>query len=670
MPLNLLLVLQALCAVGHALQPQIPSVQFWSPGAGAGFHLSPLVRIIVDRATAHQGHPSLLEFATTFREDLNAVTGWSVAKVQLAAAPSLAKVPSVFLSLGATSNFTYLSGKEAEDGYEFEVSPNAYVVRAKAPIGAWWATRTLLQQVVLSQNSHSPTTIVSIPAGNGTDVPGWEVRGAMLDVGRHYFTTGFLAELCTYASFFKISSLHLHASDNLWDKRFLYGQDWRLLYSGFRFRPGAGSENEGLVPPAARNQSWSHDEFSRLQTSCAARGVKLVPEIDAPGHSLVFTKWKPQIAMSGAPDNLNLSHPDTIPTLKGVWREFLPWFSGSDEVHIGADEYDRNFANGVRVWGTGMPAASDGSTISTDVTIQHWNFPDTIPVQLLDQGYRVINSEQAFLYTDGKTSYDYGSQFPTELKPDLFWPTDATKPAWQPNVFSFDDASNNTDPAHPGLRGAVMALWNDWGNNATTPLEIFQQLSRSLAMLGERTWAGAEHLDRPTFERVYTTLNKKAPGQNLDRRDTVHPGRVVFRYPGPVREDFATHAAASSVGPPYELSFTVTPYAQMGTLFSGPDTRLHLANLTFEDVQTGTFFPLGLDSAKELPLHTATQVTIVADRNSTRATVGGDNIFWETNLSIWGYYMQRANMTFVAPAQRISADGFKGIIKDVKLVAL
>ncbi|EJD47203.1 glycoside hydrolase [Auricularia subglabra TFB-10046 SS5] len=674
------LVLAALFSAGVALQPQIPSLDSFSEG-GSGdkpFVFTPLVRIVINSRDARSGNPSLMDYARTFRDDLADVSGWPLAPVQLGSAPSSHTLPTVYLALDTQSNFTYLSGVPTGEGYEFQVSSSSYTIRAKEPLGAFWGTRTLLQQFVLARASSQTPLAVPVSSGSGVDVPGWEVRGAMLDVGRHFFTTGFLAELCAYASFFKISSLHLHASDNLWDPRFLYGADWRKLYTGFRFQPGPGSPNAGLVPLAQRNETWSRADFLALQSSCALRGVTLVPEIDTPGHSLVLTKWKPELAIPGQPDNLNLSHPDTIPTIQSIWREFLPWFALS-EVHIGADEYDRNFAGvynefintmarfvkgtsgkGIRVWGTGMPPAS--STISTDVTIQHWNFPDTVPVRLLAQGYRVINSEQAFLYTDGKTSYG-GDQFPQELDADLLWRTH-----WAPNVFSATDASNNTAPDHPRLRGALMALWNDWGNNATTPLEIYYQLARSLALVGERTWAGASGLTRAQFDGVFPALSASAPAQNLARRNGVQPGGTVLRYAGRAPLGGRMNARAPSVGPPYTLSFTVTPRARGGVLFAGPDTRLHLDGLVFEDVQTGVSYALGPDVA--LPLNRSTRVEVRATLTGTSAVVdGGPARYWETLLDIWGDYMQPANMSFVAPAQFIGVDGFKGTISDVLLTA-
>lgn len=70
---------------------------------------------------------------------------------------------------------------------------------------------------------------------------------------------------------------------------------------------------------------------------CAARGVTVLPEIEAPGHALVFSQWKPQIGMSSDYTLLNITRPETIPAVKTVWKVFMPWFY-SKTVSIGADE--------------------------------------------------------------------------------------------------------------------------------------------------------------------------------------------------------------------------------------------------------------------------------------------------------------------------------------------
>ena len=190
-----------------------------------------------------------------------------------------------------------------------------------------------------------------------------------------------------YASFFKLNEFHLHASDNLWNPDFLYGEGnegWKNLYAALRFQPPESSPIAGLVP--RKNESWPKEDFLAMQNKCTQHGVTIIPEIDNPGHSLVFSQWKPELMQAGTPDQLNLSYPETVPTIKAVWNEFLPWFS-SPEVSIGADEYNASLADdyiafvntmsahigaqsnkSIRIWGTREPSTT--ASVSRNITIR------------------------------------------------------------------------------------------------------------------------------------------------------------------------------------------------------------------------------------------------------------------------------------------------------------
>ncbi|KAI0714712.1 glycoside hydrolase superfamily [Earliella scabrosa] len=458
------------------LKPQIPSIASFAPSDGT-FELLPAVQIVVDSRHATRDRPSLFDFAKTFRADLTAAVPYiQTAPISLSSSLPSGKprVATIFLSVDPSLSYQLYNGGATDEGYHFQVTPHVFVIKGSAPIGVWWGTRTFLQQAVVTLAEGANT--VSFPAGAGHDSPGWEVRGFMLDAGRHWFDTSFLSDLCIYASFFKVNEMHLHASDNLWNPAFLYGdgnEGWKDLYAAFRFQPHAGSALEGLVP--RKNESWTRGDFLQMQQVCANHGVTIIPEVDTPGHSLVINQWKPALMEKGAPDHLNLSHPDTIPTIKSIWDEFLPWFS-APEVSIGADEYDSALANDsisfmnemssyihlqsgktIRIWGTNEPSTT--MSVSTDITIQHWNFPgDDIPTQLMSKGYRVINSEQRFLYLDGKTSE--GGQFPQELDQDLLWSGAPGGRGWAPNIFSPTDDTNNTSADAPNLRGAICRNFN------------------------------------------------------------------------------------------------------------------------------------------------------------------------------------------------------------------
>jgi hexosaminidase len=142
--------------------------------------------------------------------------------------------------------------------------------------------------------------------------------------------------MCAFLSYFKQNTFHLHLSDNLYNNVDFYSHEQSLeLYSAFRLLSN-NVEVAGLNKRA--NESYTRTSFEDMQYKCAARGVTITPEIEAPGHALVITQWKPELGMQSDLSLLNISQPETIPTMKTIWETFLPWFH-SKVVHIGADEY-------------------------------------------------------------------------------------------------------------------------------------------------------------------------------------------------------------------------------------------------------------------------------------------------------------------------------------------
>ncbi|KKY25247.1 putative glycoside hydrolase [Diplodia seriata] len=425
----------------------------------------------------------------------------------------------------------------------------------------------------------------------------------MLDAGRKYYAPSFLKELCTYASFFKLSEFHYHLSDNYPLNRG-HNETWNEVYSHFSLLP----EDESLHGIIERpNETLSRTDFSDFQQHCASHGVTVIPEIEAPGHCLYLTKWKPEMALDKK-DLLNLSHPEAIPTVKRIWSEFLPWFE-TKEVHIGADEYDSTLADDyigfvnemssfiqstsnktIRIWGTEEP--SENLTISKDVIIQHWQYGQSDPVQLHADGYSLINSEDWWAYMSLKNDHMPISPAPY---PQLFNTTRvlnfADEPNWQWTPADYNPV-NTTQQLRPGARGnkgAILAAWNDNGPDATTQLEAYYAMRQGIPLVGARAWSGSRGANI-TLDPSATVdaLAPRIPGQNLDRRikpssspssSTDASSAAPFSW---TRGANSTTAAAvtalnaggsSSVGLPHTLRLTATgPFA-----LRGPDTLLALA---------------------------------------------------------------------------------------------
>ncbi|CAI7594421.1 unnamed protein product [Penicillium glandicola] len=524
-------IVLSLAAVASALQ-SLPPFYFDSTlGHNKGFSLATTNRTIYlnadfaswkDRNGLTLIPPSAADFANTFRDDLQELTNssWELRKVKQF--PEHAS--GIFLSRANNRDrFTYENGRETEEGYELEVQDGSVFIRGSGARGMWWGTRTLLQQLILTPSSLQP--------GRVEDAPAYATRGFLLDAGRKWYSLEFLKDLCTYASFFKMSEFQYHATDNYPLSR---GQNetWYEVYSQFSLHP----ESEALRPLVQRaNETLSRAEFDDFQHHCAQRGVTVIPEIESPGHCLTVTKWRPELALDSK-DLLNLSHPDTVPLMKSIWTEFLPWFY-TKEVHIGADEYDANFADDyvefvnemsrfvqetsgktVRIWGTYEPS---NITIDKNVTIQHWQYGQSDPVDLARTGYKVINSEDWWAYMSLKSNHVPITPAPY---PQFFNNTRvlnfADQDGWQWMPELFNPVNTTEKPDAEAVPGALLAAWNDSGPDATTQLEAYYAIRDGIPVVASRAWCGSRgpQLHEQTLAKSIAQLSSRAVGQNLDRR--------------------------------------------------------------------------------------------------------------------------------------------------------
>ena len=532
--------------------------------------------------------PTAFQFAQTFRQDL---ANWSNANWTLQRVDSFPEsAAGIFLGpfRGSSDELKYENGDATEEGYEIEITNRTVYIGGTGARGMFWGTRTLLQQALIANGS-------SLPGGRTVDAPAYATRGYMLDAGRKWYAPEFLKELCTYASFFKISEFHYHSSDNAPLNRG-HNETWNKVFSHFSLFPEQNTELQGIIE--RKNETLSRAQFEDFQSHCAQRGVTVIPEIEAPGHALAITKWKPELALAKK-DLLNLTHPDAIPTVKAIWSEFLPWFQ-TKEVHIGADEYDSTLADDyisfvnemsafvnstagkrIRIWGTHEP--SENLTISKDIIVQHWQYGQSDPVQLQKDGYPLINSEDWWAYMSLKN--DHTPILPAPYP--QFYNTSRTLnfadvPGWQwdPSLFNPFNTTEQLSPSASSNKGAILAAWNDNGPDATTQLEAYYAMRDGIPAMAARAWAGKRgvNITASTAAASIHFLAANAPGQNLDRRPaslrSTRSNRPIISWnqrDGQMAQTFGK----GSFGPPYTLSLN----ASSSFAISGADTSLAVSSV-------------------------------------------------------------------------------------------
>ena len=515
--------------------------------------------------------------------------------------------------------------------------------------------------------------------------------------------------MCSYLSFFKQNSFHLHLSDSVSVNPDISYEAKLNLYSAFRLNTKSAAL-AGLVQRA--NESYTRKDFDDIQQSCAARGVTIIPEIEAPGHALPITKWKPELALSTDFSLLNISYPETISTMETIWSEVLPWFH-TKTVSLGADEYtgltseynryvntmaesiSANFSKSSRIWGTFPYNASAATNINKNVSIQHWEFFEANPyLSFIKNGYDVLNSDDAF-YAVGKWSGSY----PQKLNlTRVFYGAPGGLP-YAPNIFDTSNATNNPPRDNPHVLGQLPALWNDFGPNSTSVIEAYYALRDGLPALGDKQWGGDLLMNE--YESIIDTLRDAIPAQNLDRKvpsktSTIFSYEfsmsksVVDRskngYDGTVighcsisqsalalEKGCSVQTPLTTKGRNYTLSFAIKPTSDTpGTLFSGSASSLLAGNGSISNVMMVTGGnPYILNYT--LPIGVWTDVNLVAINNATYFVVkenNGTEQVHEFTATIGDYsnsFVWNNPMSIEAPIAEIGGDSFEGLIKSVTL---
>lgn len=477
------------------------------------------------------------------------------------------------------------------------------------------------------------------------------------------------------------------------------------------------------------NESYTRQDFDDVQYGCAARGVTIIPEIEAAGHALVISQWKPELGLDGQLDLLNISNPETIPTMKTLWQTFGPWFH-SKVVHIGADEYVdedlttyelanlyntfvnamSSFLSGLsksmRIWGTYPPQANYTNNIDRNVTIQHWEFFEDNPkYDYIKNGYSVINSDDHFYLVQ-----KYSASYPQQLNKTLIFYGNPENGPFAPNIFDPNNATNNPPRGSPYVPGHIAAQWNDYGYNTSTYLEAHYSWRDNLAALADKQWGGS--LTMGQYDAIFEKLQAAAPAQNLDRNVKSKTATVVeydlsatdhshsnsnsstpeYRliqdlssnmYNGQTNcpsnllnnslvftNNCSLTTALTSKGQNYTLTFSLLqhPASPPGPLFTGPDSSLHSGNGSSTQIMlvaAGNAFALNYS----LPTGVWTNAALIGRGNRTFMAVnGGEEMEFTTTIGVNGESFVWASMAIVAPVSTIGGGEWRGEMRHLNLV--
>lgn len=457
-----------------------------------------------------------------------------------------------------------------DEGYTMNVG-SAVEITAATERGAFWATRTLLQIVEQHKDGN-------LPKGKTTDVPEYKLRGFMIDCGRKFIPMSYLRDLAKIMAYYKMNTLQVHLNDNGF--RQYFGGDWNKTQAAFRL------ECDTYPGLTAKDGSYSKQEFIDFQKLAEQNGVEVIPEIDAPAHSLAFTQYKNEIGSKEyGMDHLDLFNPETYKFMDGLWKEYIggknPVFIGK-RVHIGTDEYSNakkdvvekfreftdhyikyveSFGKQAVVWGALTHANGDTKVKNKGVLMDIWYNGYADPVEMKKQGYKLVSIPDGLVYIVPAAGYYYdylNCQYLYEH--------------WTPAVIGNKTFEEND----PMIEGGMFAVWNDHAGNGISTKDVHHRVYPALQTLAVKCWTGKEtKLPYAEFDSKRAELSE-APGVNeLGRLGK--PGSVVLEK---ATVNAGETLNAEEIGYNYAVTFTVDGKQEAnGTeLFRSANAVVYLAD--------------------------------------------------------------------------------------------
>jgi hexosaminidase len=259
---------------------------------------------------------------------LNASTGYQIEVKESTGKP---RRGNIILSL-TTDNQAIGS-----EGYKLTITEKLVDLKASTPAGLFYGVQSLLQilpaRVEYSSVQEGPW---ELPTGTITDYPGYEYRGAMLDVARHFFKVEDVKRFIEMMSRYKLNILHLHLADD---------QGWRIeIKSWPNLTAIGGSTQVG----GGDGGFYTQEEYTGIVKYAQQHFITIIPEIDMPGHTNAALASYPELNCNGIAtplytgtnvgfSTLCTSKEITYQFISDVFRE-LASITPGPYLHIGGDE--------------------------------------------------------------------------------------------------------------------------------------------------------------------------------------------------------------------------------------------------------------------------------------------------------------------------------------------
>lgn len=212
-----------------------------------------------------------------------------------------------------------------DESYTLTITGTQARLQAATTTGALRGIATLTQLLEVDGDANT------LPGLTVVDAPRFPWRGLMIDVVRHWQPAEVIRRNLDAMALVKLNVLHLHLTDD----------------QGFRIESRTHPE---LHTQASDGHFFTQAEMRELIAYAAARGIRVVPEFDVPGHATAWLVSHPELGSAPGPyapcrrwgverPVLDPTNEALYPLLDDFFGEMAALFP-DDYLHIGGDEND------------------------------------------------------------------------------------------------------------------------------------------------------------------------------------------------------------------------------------------------------------------------------------------------------------------------------------------
>ena len=245
----------------------------------------------------------------------------------------------------------------APEAYRLTVDPHTIRIEGGSAAGVFWGAQTFRQLLgpdAFRRAPVDPGRKWTVPTGVVEDAPRFAWRGLMLDVSRHFMPKDGVLRYLDLLAAHKLNVFHFHLTDD---------QGWRIEikrhpklteHGAWRTRTKFGHRASPLWDDRPHGGFYTQDDIREIVAYAAERHIRVVPEIDVPGHSQAAIAAYPELGNTDVVDTASLTVWDnwgvtpnvlaptdhTLRFYEGVFEELLDLFPAdvSPFIHIGGDE--------------------------------------------------------------------------------------------------------------------------------------------------------------------------------------------------------------------------------------------------------------------------------------------------------------------------------------------